>query len=47
MIKKLFSKGPTTKADVLFAVCGAIAAAWKAQDTIKQYKIDKEEENCQ
>lgn len=38
MIRKLFAKGPTTKTDVIFAVAGALAAIWKAQDTIKEYR---------
>ena len=40
MIRKLFSKGPTTRADVIFAIAGALVAGYKAIDTINKYKAD-------
>lgn len=44
-MKGLFAKRTTSKFDVLFALCGALAAVWKANDTIKQYKADQAELN--
>lgn len=44
MLKKLFSKGPTSKFDVVMAGAAAIIAVWKAVDTVKDYKSDQEEE---
>lgn len=43
MIAKLFKKGPTSKADVIFALAGALVGIYKAVDTAKQYKTDHEE----
>ena len=42
MIKKLFTKGPTSKFDVMFAVGAAIVAIVNAVDTVKDYNNDKE-----
>jgi hypothetical protein len=43
MFKKLFSKQPTSKFDVVMALAAAIIAGWKAVDTVKDYKSDHEE----
>lgn len=44
MLKSLFSKSPTSKPDVIFALAGALVGIYKAVDTVKQYKIDHSEE---
>lgn len=47
MIKKLFGKTRTTKADVVMAAAGALVGVWKAIDTYRDYKIDQEEDDGQ
>lgn len=42
MFKGLMGKRPTSKADVIMAIAGAIIGIWKATDTIKDYKAEKE-----
>lgn len=42
MIKKLFGKGTTSKADVFMACAGALVGVWKAFDTYRDYKVDQE-----
>lgn len=44
MIKKLFTKGPTSKADVIMAAAGALVGIWKAVDTYRDYKSDQEDQ---
>lgn len=44
MIKKLFGKSRTTKADVVMAAAGALVGVWKAIDTYRDYKVDQENE---
>lgn len=40
-MKNLFKKGPTSKADVVFAIASAVVAIWKTIDTTRQYKADR------
>lgn len=42
MFKKFMGHRPTSKADVVMAIAGAIIGIWKATDTIKDYKAEKE-----
>jgi len=42
MFRSMFTKRPTTKVDVLMAVAAAVAAVWKASDTLKDYKAEQE-----
>jgi len=44
MFKKMFSKQPTSKFDVVMALAAAIIAGWKAVDTVKDYKADHGED---
>lgn len=42
MFKKLFTKQPTGKSDVVMAVAAALIAGWKAVDTFRDYKSEQE-----
>ena len=42
MFGKLFGKSTTSKADVVFAIAGAIVAVYKAVDTYNDYKNTEE-----
>jgi hypothetical protein len=44
MFKGLFSKRPTTKGDIVLAIGAAVLAAWKAVDTIKDYKEEQSDD---
>lgn len=43
-LKSIFTKGPTTKTDIIMACAGALVGVWKAFDTIRDYKSEQEEE---
>lgn len=43
VLKTIFGKRSTTKADVILALAGAFIAVVKAIDTSKQYKLEQEE----
>jgi uncharacterized membrane protein YuzA (DUF378 family) len=47
MIKRLFGKSGTSKADVVMAVAAGIIGVWKAVDTVKDYKNEQEEKENQ
>lgn len=38
-----FGKSKTTKPDVIMAFAAALIGAWKAYDTLKDYKSEQEE----
>ena len=40
---KMFGKRPTSKFDVVMAIAGAVVAAWKAVDTVKDFKHEQDE----
>jgi len=46
MFKGLFSH-KKTKADVIFAIAGAIVGVWKAHDTIQQYRAEQSEKELE
>lgn len=42
MLKGLFGKSKTSKADVVMAAAAALIGCWKAVDTYRDYKVDQE-----
>lgn len=42
MFSKILGKTQTSKADVIFAIAGALVAAYKAVDTYNDYQNTKE-----
>lgn len=45
MFGGLFGNKKTSKTDVVMAVGAAVMAVWKAFDTVKEYRSDKDTEN--
>lgn len=41
MFRSLFADRKTTKFDVIMALAAAATAAWKAVDTVKDFKADQ------
>ena len=43
MIRAIFGKRSTTKADVVMAIGAALVGLWKAYDTVNDYKTEQED----